>query len=743
MLCLLVIVIPSAASGQETEPISGGLVPVVDLEPYVLVHVDGMEVRLSVAAVGGESCSWDFGDGESGEGNPAHHRYERVGGYSVDARCGDLELQSALTVERPPSHGAFPLTFVGIGGLLLALVVGAVLLRARRVAGGGRDDRHAGFGSAESVDGDRSPRKRRSWLWVVGASILVLGILIGLDLVSARDRTVKAEADLRRAVELLESGDVEGARELLVVSTDSLTAAHRRLRSPWLGIVRVMPLAGTELRAATAGVRAARETSLAALDLLNWVVEDHSPLFDEGRIGARGLEELQAAVERAAAHLTVGVEVLAAAPAPRTRLVGSRFDEVREGASRLLGVLDGLGWLLGRLDASVDGDQPFLVLLLLENGAEQRATGGLLGFVVLAEIRDGRVEIREATGVTSLVRIGPGGYVEVDAPADYVRRYGTFLANTTLWANANLSPDFPTVAGVVRDLYSVSTGLKVDAIARIDLVGLGYLLDVFPAISVGDLTAGDAQLATQFLIDSYRRYPDPIEQNTYLASVVSDVVGQILEVGGADRPALISAVRAVVAERRLAVAIDEPRASAALDLVGADGSIPSGDPGELGVVFQNFAGNKIDLFTEATIEVDLQPSGCLMTGEITLTLKNATPDGFDFLPSLEADNAGRWWVSFYLPREAAVLDLLVDGAQSGGSFDRELGLPVVSVLATAPRGASVSTTLRWQEDVEEAGYTVTLEPQPLVNPATVAIDGASPVPLVERFRHEAPVSCST
>jgi hypothetical protein len=178
-----------------------------------------------------------------------------------------------------------------------------------------------------------------------------------------------------------------------------------------------------------------------------------------------------------------------------------------------------------------------------------------------------------------------------------------------------------------------------------------------------------------------------------------------------------------------------------LAVAGADGAVLPGAPGDVMVTTQNFGANKVDIFTETALVVEVVGSGCRVTGEAEITLTNATAAGMDWLPSEQIGNRGRWMVSVYLPRGAAMSGFLVNGAPAAGSFLEEFGRTVASIIVDADQDQSVSVTVRWLENLTEPGYALTLLPQPTVVPVTLSVNGDPPVPFLETVRRDFPGVC--
>jgi len=503
-------------------------------------------------------------------------------------------------------------------------------------------------------------------------------------------------------------------------------------------VARLAPWLGSDLTAARAGSLTGSELSQAALGILEFFTTAHAPLFDAGRFDLDAMAALATVLEASEEHAAAAQRFLGAAPHSHFAAIGDAIGELEQVSDTGFTALTATTALLARLDDPV----PYRTLVLIENGAEQRATGGLIGFVALLEIDQGELRL-ERVDVVHALRIldDQGTYVRVDAPPDYLVRYGSFLANTSLWLNVNLSPDFPAVAGVAAELYEVATGVHADAVARIDLTGIGYLLDAFGPVEVEGRLIDPDTLATDFVIDSYLRYPDPQDQSAYLADAVTEVFTQILVAPHIDGGALAGAVERAVKERRLSAVADDPAIDGGLVAAGADGTILPGDPGDLDIVVQNFAANKIDLFTEETIDVDVETAGCAVLGTVSVTIGNDTPTWAAALPAGQAGTEGRWWVNVYLPKNATVLSVTENGQAVPAGEGREGGRPVVARLTTVAAGNRSVVAVRYQEVTSGTDYRVRVEPQPLVNDATLRFNDSDPIALTTTATHTYTTGC--
>ncbi len=540
----------------------------------------------------------------------------------------------------------------------------------------------------------------------------------------ARDASESAIEIGRQAARLATDGDLAGAQASLPDIIADLERAQAALATAPVSIAAHLPLVGTDVRVLRAAVAAARELAGAGEDLVGFLEADRPPIFTNARFDSGALAQLAGALDDARTHVGAARSLLADAPRPyRSELKDklARLDDVSE---RLYVGLTGSVAVAARLQES--GTEPLRVLILFENGAELRGTGGFMGFFAVLEVDDGAVDLARTGPISDLRSVASAGQLtSVPAPAEYVNRYGNYLANTALWSNVNLSPHFPWVAQVAGDLYTAATGEHADLVVRVDLTGLGEILAAMPPEALVAAQFDPTRLATDVVLDSYLRFPQPEDQNAYLASLVGGVVATVLTSPNLAAGPLVEALDHAAQERRLAVFSDDPQIEQLFTVLGADGSLQPGAPGQVDVIVQNFGANKLDLFSRIAIDVVMEPMGCVMLGTVSTTVTNFAPPEAEALPVGNLGLVGRWWVNDYLPKNATVTQILVGGEVARGSIETELGRPVAAKIVEVAPGQSATVTVRWQEPLNGSPYRLALQPQPMGNPATLTVSGAN------------------
>src|SRR5205807_10315613 len=131
-------------------------------------------------------------------------------------------------------------------------------------------------------------------------------------------------------------------------------------------------------------------------------------------------------------------------------------------------------------------------------------TGGLIGDWSVLVADHGRVHVERFHRIDELNTPTPR---VVHASEEFLRRYGQYDIGQT-WQNVNMSPDFPTVGGVIADLFPQSGGQAVDGVIAVDPPGLASILRLTGPVRVpgwpDPVTADNVVDVT--LRDSYERF---------------------------------------------------------------------------------------------------------------------------------------------------------------------------------------------------------------------------------------------
>ncbi len=155
-------------------------------------------------------------------------------------------------------------------------------------------------------------------------------------------------------------------------------------------------------------------------------------------------------------------------------VVGGR-EQALDLAHEAIRTLENAQAALAVLPSFLGADGPRHYFLGMQNPAELRGTGGLIGYFAVLTADHGKLTMSDPE---RLRRPGPAGRRRPHAGPHLqgVRRTIRPHAAAGFFANVNVDPDLPTTAKVILDLYEARKGRRLDGVVMVDPVGLGMIL---------------------------------------------------------------------------------------------------------------------------------------------------------------------------------------------------------------------------------------------------------------------------
>ena len=562
------------------------------------------------------------------------------------------------------------------------------------------------------------------------AGVVALAVVgTGAAMLLARSHVTDGAAAAQDALDAARNGNEPAARADLAQAQEDFTDAHRTVDSLATVLARVVPGLAQQVHAVHVAVREGGAISGSASDLLATAKYDR--LTYRGRLDLTQVRALQGPTRRTRAQLRQSAANLEAVrhgwlvPALDHRLsrfagqlASARTDATL--ADEVLGVTPGL--------FGGDGARHYLVVFITP--AELRGAGGFIGSYAELSAVDGRARLTRSGRIMDLISAVPKGQRAITGPADYLHRYGRYDPQDFL-QDVTFSPDFPSDASVLAQLYPQSGGRPVDGVISVDPTGMAALLRLTgPVVVPGldhPLNAGNAvdELTRRQYID----FPNESERGDFLTAATRLTFTKLTQ-GSLPAPRRIADTLSPAA-RGGHLRMWSPR-QAEEDLftrLGADGSlaIPSGQDG-FSLIQQNVGNNKLDAYLHRT--VDYRATVDARTGELHATarivLSNLAPNLA--LPAGVVGNSrgapvgtNLATVSFY--SRSTVSKATIDGAPVLLGPDRELGLNVYDTpILRIPPGGSITITLQLDGGVDLGdGYRFEVVPQPVANPDVVAV----------------------
>ncbi|AZS44869.1 hypothetical protein BWL13_02466 [Microbacterium oleivorans] len=473
-------------------------------------------------------------------------------------------------------------------------------------------------------------------LWVLGLALLLLvaavawigvrGFLAYGHLDAAQKKAPAIAADL---------GNLSAASAALD-DLASDTGAARDLTSDWIWQgAEGMPWVGPQL-AAIADVAAAVDDVVTgsarpiASVAGGFGVDAFIPV--DGRIDTTVFTALAApATDAAGVAASARDDVAAIDRTPLLAPISDAVDRVGTLLTQVASGTDALARASTLLPSMLGADGPRDNLLLVQNNAEWRSLGGIVGSMSIIRTDKGSIELTGQYSSSDFERyekpvLDLGEYETI-----YQTRPGRYSQNVTQ------VPDFPLAARLAREFVS-KKGEDASSVFSIDPVALSYLLEATGPVT---LPTGDkltSKNAVQLLLNEvYLRYEDPRQQDAFFAAAASSVFTAMTS-GNVNPAALISALGRAGSEHRISLWSADEADQKVLAGTTLAGTPPTNDAdtARFGVYFNDGTGSKMDWYV--TPDVQLAWEGCgtgttprTLSLEISLT-STAPADAATSLP---------------------------------------------------------------------------------------------------------------
>jgi hypothetical protein len=598
--------------------------------------------------------------------------------------------------------------------------------------------RRASEGSIPS-DGHRRIRPTRSKLRTAGGLVVVVVVLLvgaawtGVQGWQAKGHLQVAAGLFVQLRQQISRADVIGARGTLATLQVETKAARESTDGIGWSMTSRLPFVGDDLRAVRTVSAVLDDLATDGLPALLDVASALDPATLSPRNGRIDLTAMTTAAPRIAAGLAVIRRARQSVAGIRTEglvvRLGVAVTQLSDGlgeADRLVGTADRAARLLpGMLGAK----GPRTYLLLFQNNAEVRATGGMPGAYLVIKADRGAIKmIDQGTAA--------GDLKEFDKPVRPLSNdlIGLYTDRPALFpADVNLTPDFPTAAALVRAMYQERTGVAVDGVMATDPVALSYLLRVTGSVKLPEGEPLTSENAVRVLLsEAYAKYPNPVDQDAYFAGAARASFEALVNSQG-NSAGLVEEVARSAGERRLLVWSADQREEAGIAGTVLEGRLPDNDGMRptVGVFLNDGGGAKLSYYLHQSAALTV--GDCEINGSRELHLKftigsSAPGSGLPAYVTglaLSGDpHTSRTNVMVFSPIGGGVVSVALDGKalQFGTGLERERGVGVFTV--DLPPGVTRTYDIAIQTGVlpqEGAAISPRLWTTPSVQPWTTSV----------------------
>jgi len=558
---------------------------------------------------------------------------------------------------------------------------------------------------AETRMRHRSRRRRRRivrWVLLVVAVLLVVVIAgvawVGVDALRARGELDAAAKQVHVLQGQVEKGERKAATATLKSMQQYAAAARDDTHGPHWSAARVLPWLGPNVRAVQTVSEVIDGLALHALPTLM----DATSLVDpatlapvKGRVDLAPIvkvapevvaanAEVQTAARRLDAIDPTGLQAAVAGPLADLRIQVGKVALTTATAARAVQLLPPM----------LGANGPRNYLLLVQNNAEQRATGGVPTLILLQAV-DGKVTVVETRSAGGNLANLPKPILPLTAEetALFSERLGIYMADVTF------TPDFPRSGQLARAIWRQQVGGDLDGVLSIDPGALANVLGATGPVKLPDgrlLTSGNA--AQVLMNDVYLKILDFTKQDEFFAATAATVFHAVLS--GQGKPAAtVEALAQSAREGRLMVWSAHKNEQALLsgtvlsgELVGVQGDSPV-----IGVYLEDGTQSKIGYYLRT--DVDATTTQCRPDGsqavqvKVTLTF-TAPANAADLPPYISSGNVIpkgqiRTNVLLYAPKGGRIDSAQVSGAAQGVFAQTHNGLAVAGKTVQLTPGQRV------------------------------------------------------
>ena len=339
-------------------------------------------------------------------------------------------------------------------------------------------------------------------------------------------------------------------------------------------------------------------------------------------------------------------------------------------------------------------------LVMLQNPAEARGSGGFPGGYVVVRAEGGRLRVA-STGSSADLTLTP--IPTGSAPADSKAMWGNRLK---AWNTFNHSANFPFVARLAADGMAAQ-GQAVDGVIAIDPRVVAALLAVTGPVSAEGATIDSENAERFFTVDVYSKYRDPHKRDDISMALVRAMIAKLLT-GAWDPIALVDALSGPISQGHARIWSARPAEEAWFAGTIAGGEVPNAPGPVLALALNNSSASKMDAFMKTS--VDYRPGSCdapMMDSTLRVSLVNASPAklpfGLGIYDRSDDSSAPKGSTStvlyVYAPVDARFNSVTIDGAPSSLYLGHENGRAVWYTYLPINRDQQRTVEIKFQQPV--------------------------------------------
>ncbi len=484
----------------------------------------------------------------------------------------------------------------------------------------------------------------------------------------------RAESSGERLIDATRDDDRAARNQALSEFLLATKAAHDHTGGPLWSALTHVPVFGDDAKGVRALSASLNTVAAGGVDPLIGTVDELDGITQGGRVDLAKVTDLQAPVAQARAAFRRGHAGVADLDSTgfASPLKG-RFDTYVDRVGDLSRALASAQTASEALPGFLGDDGPRTYLLVFQNNAEIRTTGGLPGSWAEVRADNGRLEITRQGSANEFPRrdtpILPLSAGELAVYSDLLGVY---------FQDANFSAAFPRAAELMSARWQEKYGDELDGVMALDPVALSYLLEGTGPVTVGDVELTSRNAVSELLNKPYLELSQP-DQDAFFAEAARTIFNAARD----DLASPLDFVRGLsraADEGRFLISAFEPSQAEVLANSQVIGDLPQddGDAPHVFVGLNDGTGSKMSYYLRYRASVDA---------------RSCSDGKQSMLGSMSLNQT----------ISAAAAKKLPDSVTGRGEFGTERGSQLVVVRIYGPTSGDIS-------DVKVDGVAVDVEP---------------------------------
>lgn len=478
--------------------------------------------------------------------------------------------------------------------------------------------------------------------------LLVLTIFVGIKAAGVVKQAKKTKAQASVAFEKLKQQDIASARDELAKTKTEITALEKELGG--LGFLKFVPLvsgyyndANHLIKASSYGVNAGIITADALIPYVDVLGLKGKGTFTGGsaqdriRTAVQTMGKVVPQIDKIEAELIHAQDEVDKVNPGHYPPIG-KLKQVREQVQQIKDVTNGAVVavkqgkpLIKALPSLLGEKEGKKYLLLFQNDAELRPTGGFLTYYSVFRVEEGDIKIDNSSDIYEL----DNSISSHPAPSEIIKKYFPSVRQAFI-RDSNLSPDFVVSMKSFNELYEKSSRKSdVDGIVAVNTKFFVNIIRILGFVEASGLKftadndpACDCPQVVYALENEISRPVNYVKTNR--KGLLGDLMIATLDKALKSSPKLywgrlFQQFVIDANEKNALFYLYDKDAQSGIEALNWAGRVKDFSGDYLYVNDANFGGQKSNMFVEKTMTIDYSKSGDKIKKKITIEYKNPKP----------------------------------------------------------------------------------------------------------------------